>query len=77
MKPPVSVGELVRLKEPDCCYGVGDLVLRVTGVPDRLTEPEWVDIRGFEVLWNGERGKERQVRARVRALRDPRSRETP
>jgi hypothetical protein len=77
MKSPVNVGDLVRLKEPDYCYGVGDLVLRVTAVPERLTEPDWIEIEGVQILWNGDRGNGRHVRARVSALRDPRSRERP
>jgi hypothetical protein len=41
MIPLDRVGALVRLKEPDYCYGLGDSVLRVTEVPDALTEPDW------------------------------------
>ena len=72
MIPPVNVGEFIRLKEPDYCYGRGDLVLRVTAVPARLVDPEWVDIKGIEIYWNGQRGNEREVRVRVAALRNPR-----
>jgi hypothetical protein len=75
--PVVKAGELVRLKEPDYCYGLGDLVIRVTEVPAHLTDPEWVDIKGTEIAWNGATMQERQVTARVSALRDPRSRQVP
>lgn len=44
MTPPVKAGDLIRLKEPDYCYGIGDLALRVTDVPAQLSDPE-SDIR--------------------------------
>lgn len=74
MRPPVTVGELIRINEEDYCYGLGALTLHVTEVPARLQEPDWVDLRGIEIAWNGERRRERHVRIRVSALRNPRSR---
>lgn len=74
---PIKVGDLVTLAEPDYCYGMGKLVLRITELPERLADPEWVDIRGIEIAWNGDRRKERQVRARISALRKPQNRQMP
>ncbi len=68
MIPPVKVRDLIHLKEEDYCYGLGNLTLRVTEVPERLDDPEWIDIKGIEIRWNGDRGDERQVRVRVSAL---------
>jgi hypothetical protein len=77
MVPPVKVGDLVHLREPDYCYGVGDLALRVTAAPERLPDPEWVDLTGTEILWNGNHGNERKIRVRTSALNSPRTRNTP
>jgi hypothetical protein len=73
----VEVGDLIHLKEPDYCYGAGDLTLRVTTEPQRLPDPEWVDLTGVQILWNGDHGDERRVRVRASALRHPRTRSTP
>jgi hypothetical protein len=76
LTPPVKVRELICIKEEDYRYGLGTLTLRVTEVPEQLTNPEWVEIKGFEIAWNGERKTERYVTVRVSALRDPKSRVT-
>jgi hypothetical protein len=73
----VEVGDLINLKEPDYCYGSGNLTLRVTAAPVSLPDLEWLDITGIEILWNGDHGGERRVRVRVSALQQPRTRSTP
>ncbi|HKX24251.1 MAG TPA: hypothetical protein VJM46_03355 [Candidatus Saccharimonadales bacterium] len=73
----VEVGDLIHLKEPDYCYGTGNLTLRVTADPVQSPDPEWVDVTGVEILWNGNHGNERQVRVRASALQHPRTRNTP
>jgi hypothetical protein len=75
--PPVKINDLIHLREADYCYGLGDLTLRVTALPERLPDPEWVDITGIEILWNGNHGNERTVRVRASALQQPRTRSTP
>ncbi|MET7398006.1 hypothetical protein ABZS66_31400 [Dactylosporangium sp. NPDC005572] len=74
---PVQVGDLLHLKEPDYCYGTGNLTLRVTSEPAALPDPEWVDVTGVEIFWNGQRGTERQVRVRRSALDHARTRNAP
>jgi hypothetical protein len=61
MRAPVAVGELVRLREADYRYGVGDLVLRVTSGPTDPVDPGWMDITGAEIAWNDQRGHQRQA----------------
>jgi hypothetical protein len=76
MKPPVTVGEPIHIKEKDYYDDVGALTLRITEIPAQLRDPEWTDLRGIEIAWNGDRRGERQMRVRASALRDCRSRET-
>jgi hypothetical protein len=74
---PVAVGELLRLRDVDYRYGSGALVIRVTGVAEVVADPDWIDIRGIEIDWNGNRLGERSVQMSVTALRDPRRRLAP
>ncbi|MFC4109171.1 hypothetical protein [Micromonospora zhanjiangensis] len=59
---------MVHLREADYLYGSGDLTLRVTQTSARLDDPEWVDLTGIRILWNGDRAGEMMVRVRVSAL---------
>ena len=68
MIPPVRVRELIHLRPEDYEGGTTGLTLRVTAVPAELVDPDWVEIKGIEIRWNGDRGDERQVRVRVSAL---------
>lgn len=68
MTLPVEVGELIRVHESDYCYGLGDLVLRVTQVWRSPTNTLWLLIKGIELAWNGQQLGERQVCVRASAL---------
>ncbi|WP_432829334.1 hypothetical protein [Dactylosporangium sp. CA-092794] len=76
MVPPIKAGDLLSLREPDYRYGAGELTLRVTVPPVESPDPEWMTLTGVEILWNGDRGRERQVAVRTSALHDPRMRTT-
>jgi hypothetical protein len=77
MTTPVRVNDLLHLKEPDYCYGVGDLVLRVTGIGNPSPGTEWLEIMGHEIDVNGIQGRERHVSVRVDALRGSRTHQNP
>src|SRR4051794_9935258 len=70
MNPPVKPGDVLRIPEADYLYGVGVLVLRVSGVGavERLPDGEWLAVKGMEVAWNGADLKEREVLVRMSAL---------
>jgi hypothetical protein len=72
MKPPVNVGDVIHVGEPDYKFGVGPLHLRVTDVGgvEREADGPWVNLRGVE-LWSDGREKKSEPRwalVRVRAL---------
>jgi len=63
---------VIRLQEPDYCYGVGELTLRVIRIQAtaaQLDTLEWVNVRGVEIWPNGQDGPELLVLVRVSALR--------
>jgi hypothetical protein len=65
------VGDVLRLRESDYCYGSGPLTLRVTEMaPETALHPalEWLSLRGVEVGGDGDPGPERQVLVRMAAL---------
>jgi hypothetical protein len=71
--PPVAVGDVIRLAEPDYMYGRGPLILRVTEVSTLERHPDglWLHARGME-LWADGSEKTTQTRpalVRVAALR--------
>jgi len=70
MNLPIKVGDIIRIAEADYCYGIGDLLLRVTALPPAKTPDggDWVYITGDELAWNGANKGQRQVLVRVSAL---------
>lgn len=50
-KPPVTVGQVVRVAERDFMYGLGELVLRVTAVGDvlHLSDGPWLELTGVQL----------------------------
>ncbi len=50
-----SVDDTISVAEEDYKFGEGQLVLRVTGVGARvqIDGAMWVQVAGFEILWNG------------------------
>jgi hypothetical protein len=77
MTLPIRAGDVVHLAEPDYRFGRGRLTLRVTGPPLSTPEPEWVELHGIEVAWNGREVGERVVQVRVAALGHRRTYERP
>ena len=70
MTTPVKVGDVIRVREPDYCYGLGDLVLRITAfVGSDVADPEWVTLKGIELAWNGTDRGERVALVRRSAIR--------
>ena len=70
--PRLSVGDLIRVEEPDYQYGTGRLLLRITAVGAAQREPDglWLPVRGHEILWNGEVSRtERHALVRLAAVR--------
>jgi hypothetical protein len=77
-------GDIVTIREPDYCYGLGELRLRVTvvGGGSPVHEgAEWVQIVGAELNKDGSERGERRALVRVSALvgqrRMPESGRTP
>ena len=65
---PLRVGDTVQIPEPDYCYGLGTLTLRITAIgggPRR----DWVQLRGVQLGAHGQEIKEREVLARLAAIR--------
>src|SRR2546430_15052881 len=54
-KPPVAVGDVLHIYEPDYLYGIGILRLRVTkvGTVQRLGGNDWVDLEGMTLRPDG------------------------
>ena len=76
----ISVGNVIRVEEPDYRYGRGPLLLRITaiGVPRREPDGPWLELRGQEIHWNGEAAPyERHALVRLAAARIVSSREEP
>ncbi|TDB71108.1 hypothetical protein [Micromonospora sp. KC723] len=71
-----TVGDEVTIAEPDYCYGVGPLRLRITEPVAGLDHPalEWVEVTGVELRPDGTEargGQPRTALVRVSALRRP------
>ncbi|MBF9132636.1 hypothetical protein I0C86_27320 [Plantactinospora sp. S1510] len=69
--PIPHAGDVLQFAESDYCYGIGPLVLQVTGVGadlDRYPRLEWLSLRGVELRRDGSAGPERQVLVRTSAL---------
>lgn len=66
----ITVGSVIRLAEPDYCYGVGELILRVTeiGAIQRDAGEPWLTLRGIQLRSNGAEVGERSALVRVTAL---------
>lgn len=70
--PPIKVGDVIRVEEPDYPYGVGPAMLEITGVGvvERLADGWWLNLRGVAVRAGGARRSscERYVLVRLAAL---------
>ncbi|MDG4831108.1 hypothetical protein O7627_17580 [Solwaraspora sp. WMMD1047] len=70
---PVRVGDLIRIPESEYCYGVGELLMRITVVPASAHVPglEWVELAGVPIGHRGREGDPRSALVRASALRRP------
>nr|MDT0657611.1 hypothetical protein [Micromonospora sp. DSM 115978] len=70
---PVRVGDLIRIPEADYCYGLGELLMRITVVPASAHVPglEWVELAGVPIGYRGREGTPRSALVRASALRRP------
>jgi hypothetical protein len=70
--PQPSIGDVIRVEEPDYQYGTGPLLLRITAVGVAQREPDglWLPVRGHEIHWNGDVDpSERHALVRLSAVR--------
>lgn len=71
-KPPVRVGDLIRVPEAHYLYGTGALTMRVTAIGadlDKYPSLEWVGLKGIET--DDSEGNEREVLVRMKVLNQP------
>lgn len=68
--PPVKVGDVLDLAEPDYRFGVGRLKLRVDALlhVQVLDDGPWLYLRGTVIRWDGTDGQARQILVRLAAL---------
>jgi hypothetical protein len=64
----VEAGDLLNLVDQDYLYGAGALQLRVTVVHESQPMPDWIQVTGEKVLWNGNRGGQCTVFVRKAAI---------
>jgi hypothetical protein len=69
--PPIPVGVMLAVSEPDYRYGLGLLRLRVTSVPEgqETFGGEWMCLHGMEIDWRGVEMGSRRVLVRIVVVR--------
>ncbi|OJF10735.1 hypothetical protein [Couchioplanes caeruleus] len=67
---PVRAGDVIQVAEPDYCYGVGSITLRITTVHYLvyLDDGPWVVVDGIPLWPNGYEGEERYAQIRVTGI---------
>ncbi|GGQ84088.1 hypothetical protein [Couchioplanes azureus] len=67
---PVRAGDLIQIAEPDYCYGIGSMTLRITTVHHLvyLHDGPWVVVEGIPLWPNGYEGEERYAQIRVTGI---------
>lgn len=65
----LRVGDTVLIPEPDYCYGLGTLTLRITAIGTGTPRRDWVQLRGVQLGDDGREIKEREVLARLGGIR--------
>jgi hypothetical protein len=69
----LRIGDVITADETDYRYGTGPLILRVTQIGQRVSDPdgEWVDLEGLELRQDGTQisQRPRPVCVRVRGMR--------
>ncbi|MFI5839337.1 hypothetical protein ACIA8K_06420 [Catenuloplanes sp. NPDC051500] len=65
----LRVGDTVHIPEPDYCYGLGTLTLRITAIGSGAPRRDWIQLRGIQLGEDGREIKEREVLARVGGIR--------
>ena len=68
---PLQVGDVIRAEEPDYCYGVGSVTLRVTQVHGLayLDDGPWVMVDGVPLYADGFEGEVRYAQIRIEGVR--------
>ena len=66
---PLRIGDTVHIPEPDYCYGLGTLTLRITGIGNATQRRDWIQLRGVQLDERGREIKEREILARIAAIR--------
>jgi hypothetical protein len=66
----IQPGQVIRVREADYLYGLGDLVLRVVAVGgvEHLPDGEWLNVRGVQLARDDTELKERSVLVRLRVF---------
>ena len=70
MSNPLNVGDVIKVAEPDYCYGVGELRMRITkiGPVQEQQDGLWVSLEGLTLRPDGSqtdaRGRHALVRVR-------------
>ena len=75
-RSPITVGSVIRVPEPDYCYGRGELTLRIdeVGAIERHDGEPWIGLRGVQLRSDGAPVGERLALVRIAALNSqPRS----
>ncbi len=65
----LRIGDTVAIPEPDYCYGLGTLSLRITAIGSATPRRDWIQLRGVQLGDDGREIKEREVLARVGGIR--------
>ena len=70
-RPPLAIGDVIHVAEPDYRYGTGDLYFRITDIPPGARDPadEWVDLLGVDIAYDGSEGTQRRVSVRLAGVR--------
>ncbi len=59
----------MQIPEPDYCYGLGTLTLRITGIGSGGSRRDWIQLRGVQLGEDGREIKEREVLARIGGIK--------
>ena len=68
---PVRAGDVIQLAEPDYCYGIGSMTLRITNVHGLvyLNDEPWAIVDGVPLWSDGFEEEERYAQIRIAGIR--------
>jgi len=73
MSGPLKVGDVIKVAEPDYCYGLGELHLKITkiGPVQEQKDGPWVSLEGLTLRSDGSQTdtRSRHALVRVRGIR--------